>query len=52
MDNHEKLKYTKCDFCTKDKSVVTKLIVGDRVAICNECVDLWRFAKVTYQRDS
>jgi len=40
MDNHEKLKYTKCDFCTKDKSVVTKLIVGDRVAICNECVDL------------
>jgi ATP-dependent Clp protease ATP-binding subunit ClpX len=29
-----------CSFCTKHKDSVTKLIVGDSVAICNECVDL------------
>ena len=29
-----------CSFCGKHKDVVTKLIVGDSVAICNECVDL------------
>ena len=33
-------KYEKCNFCTKSKNEVTKLIVGDSVAICNECVDL------------
>jgi ATP-dependent Clp protease ATP-binding subunit ClpX len=29
-----------CSFCNKHKDYVIKLIVGDRVAICNECVDL------------
>jgi len=29
-----------CSFCNKHKDQVIKLIVGDRVAICNECVDL------------
>ena len=29
-----------CSFCGKHKDAVTKLIVGDSVAICNECVDL------------
>ena len=29
-----------CSFCGKHKDTVTKLIVGDSVAICNECVDL------------
>ena len=29
-----------CSFCGKHKDVVAKLIVGDSVSICNECVDL------------
>ena len=29
-----------CSFCGKHKDVVAKLIVGDAVAICNECVEL------------
>jgi len=29
-----------CSFCGKHRDVVKKLIVGDTVAICNECVDL------------
>jgi ATP-dependent Clp protease ATP-binding subunit ClpX len=29
-----------CSFCGKHKDAVTKLIVGDTVAICNECVSL------------
>lgn len=29
-----------CSFCNKHKDAVTKLIVSDSVAICNECVDL------------
>ena len=29
-----------CSFCLKHKDAVTKLIVGEGVAICNECVDL------------
>jgi ATP-dependent Clp protease ATP-binding subunit ClpX len=29
-----------CSFCNKHKDTVTKLIVGESVAICNECVDL------------
>jgi len=33
-----KLKH--CSFCGNHKDVVKKLIVGDDVAICNECVDL------------
>lgn len=36
----DKDKYENCNFCTKSKNDVTKLIVGDSVAICNECVDL------------
>jgi len=29
-----------CSFCGKHKDAVTKLIVGEEVAICNECVEL------------
>lgn len=29
-----------CSFCNKHKDTVKKLIVGDHVGICNECVDL------------
>ena len=29
-----------CSFCNKDKGVVTKLIAGPGVFICNECVHL------------
>ena len=29
-----------CSFCGKHKDVVAKLIVGEQVAICNECVEL------------
>ena len=29
-----------CSFCLKHKDAVSKLIVGDGVAICNECVSL------------
>jgi ATP-dependent Clp protease ATP-binding subunit ClpX len=29
-----------CSFCNKHKDVVAKLIVGEQVAICNECVEL------------
>ena len=32
--------YENCNFCNKSKNDVKKLIVGDNVAICNECVDL------------
>ena len=32
--------YDKCNFCNKAKNDVEKLIVGDSVAICNECVNL------------
>lgn len=31
---------TTCSFCGKHKDIVSKLIVGDQVAICNECVTL------------
>jgi ATP-dependent Clp protease ATP-binding subunit ClpX len=34
-DNHDS-----CSFCGKHKDQVVKLIVGEDVAICNECVDL------------
>ena len=40
MDEEQKQQYNRCDFCNKEKDKVNKLIVGDRVAICNECVDL------------
>lgn len=33
-------KLENCSFCGKHKDAVSKLIVGDAVAICNECVDL------------
>ena len=36
----DKEQYDKCNFCNKSKNDVKKLIVGDSVAICNECVDL------------
>ena len=36
----DKEQYDKCNFCNKSKNDVKKLIVGDKVAICNECVDL------------
>ena len=36
----DKEQYDKCNFCNKAKNDVKKLIVGDSVAICNECVDL------------
>lgn len=29
-----------CSFCNKHKDAVSKLIVGEQVAICNECVEL------------
>jgi ATP-dependent Clp protease ATP-binding subunit ClpX len=29
-----------CSFCNKHKDTVVKLIVGENVAICNECVEL------------
>ena len=32
--------YENCSFCNKHKDEVKKLIVGNGVAICNECVDL------------
>lgn len=32
--------YQHCSFCGKHKDTVKKLIVGDRVGICNECVTL------------
>jgi len=38
MTSTEKL--DTCSFCNKHKDAVTKLIVGEGVAICNECVDL------------
>jgi ATP-dependent Clp protease ATP-binding subunit ClpX len=36
----EKNDYENCSFCAKHKDDVKKLIVGNGVAICNECVDL------------
>jgi len=32
--------YENCSFCNKHKDEVKKLIVGNEVAICNECVEL------------
>jgi ATP-dependent Clp protease ATP-binding subunit ClpX len=32
--------FNHCNFCGKHKDQVKKLIVGDHVGICNECVDL------------
>lgn len=50
-----------CSFCHKHKDAVQKLIVGDHVAICNECVELCQevlsdefapaTATITEQRD-
>lgn len=42
MDEETSKQYEKCNFCNKAKNDVKKLIVGDSVAICNECVDLCR----------
>lgn len=38
MTVNTKIKH--CSFCGNHKDVVKKLIVGDTVAICNECIDL------------
>lgn len=38
MDSNSNL--DTCSFCLKHKDTVKKLIVGDNVAICNECVSL------------
>jgi ATP-dependent Clp protease ATP-binding subunit ClpX len=38
MTNETKLNH--CSFCGNHKDVVKKLIVGDDVAICSECIDL------------
>jgi ATP-dependent Clp protease ATP-binding subunit ClpX len=35
-----KLGYLKCSFCGKSQNEVKKLIVGQRVYICNECIHL------------
>lgn len=40
MATVDKDQYEKCNFCNKAKNDVEKLIVGDKVAICNECVNL------------
>jgi len=40
MDEETSKQYEKCNFCNKAKNDVKKLIVGDSVAICNECVNL------------
>ena len=40
MSTADKVEYDKCNFCNKAKNDVEKLIVGDSVAICNECVNL------------
>ena len=32
--------FNHCNFCGKHKDTVKKLIMGDHVGICNECVDL------------
>lgn len=36
----ENKSYDSCNFCGKHKDEVKKLIVGDEVGICDECVDL------------
>lgn len=36
-----------CSFCSKHKDSVAKLIVGNEVSICNECVDLCQTLLVT-----
>lgn len=36
----EENKLNHCSFCSKHKDAVKKLVVGDKVAICNDCVDL------------
>ena len=36
----EVLYFQECSFCGKHKSVVKKLIVGEKTAICNDCVEL------------
>jgi len=40
-----------CSFCGKHRDVVKKLIVGDTVAICNECVDLCQTLLVDKDED-
>lgn len=42
MKETRKLGYLKCSFCGKSQNEVKKLIVGQRVYICNECIHLCR----------
>lgn len=36
----EVLHFQECSFCGKHKSIVKKLIVGEDIAICNDCVEM------------
>ena len=38
MSENNKLSH--CSFCGTHKDIVKKLIVGDDVAICNDCIEL------------
>jgi ATP-dependent Clp protease ATP-binding subunit ClpX len=44
--------YQHCSFCGKHKDAVRKLIVGDHVGICNECVTLCQSLLTTEQEES
>ena len=35
-----KTDHTNCSFCGKHKNAVSKLVIGDNIGICNECIDL------------
>lgn len=40
MNNHENNSLLCCSFCSKPHKTVKKLIAGNSVYICNECIDL------------
>lgn len=42
MPKNDDKHYPRCSFCQKTQNEVKKLIAGDGVYICNECVDLCR----------
>jgi ATP-dependent Clp protease ATP-binding subunit ClpX len=39
-DEQAQVRHMSCDFCGKSRAEVTKLIVANDAAICNECIDL------------
>jgi ATP-dependent Clp protease ATP-binding subunit ClpX len=39
-DEQAQVRHMSCDFCGKARAEVTKLIVANDAAICNECIDL------------